>query len=406
MHPNTNLEYEWHPDATISNNRWEVPNPSYVNTGYPTTGPANQAGFGGHNIQAVPDFHYLQRHYSPIPNAFEAHSHYSGNPIPSDRLPVWTDTHQALPYPNHPLSIISPSPLRPTEFARFGSNDLSIADSPLWMVETYGSTSTQPVHSPSTGAPSSSYYPNNASLSQGDTQIIFGRPVPQRRRFSICYRPTSAQYTVNLPNRLSRRPWEFPSCHLSSAAASGQATEHQSDAVAPPGDTPLTADHPNWRLTQEMYDSIVATLDPKKRPNKKMPAPSGQCKLCDSVCKRSGTLQQHIVILHRQKLARRVIAGQQYNVELALAFVVAQVRSDQRGTLRDPESVRFTNLLARYPEGLPVLVPTEFPQLREKLTKFCGEERWTGVKCGCCGMMMSRRIGRKSQMACDKLCTH
>jgi len=447
MPPNTDLEYEWHPDAATSDGRPAVPSPSHVNTGYPATSPAHQATF---EAQGVPDFHYLQRQsfpnsYFPIPNAFEAQPHYSDNPILSDQSPAWADEspRQALPYsPNHPLTIISPSPVRPTEFPYFGSNDLSIANSPSWMVETYGSAQPQlspdesfQAYSPSAGAPSSSYYPTSiartsqqvptiqtsrnevpeqhqhtAPPSQGDTQIFPGRHVPQQQRFSVRHRPTSAPYTVNPPNRPLRWPWELPS-HHSPAAATGEATEHQDDALAPPAETPLTADHPNWRLTQDMYHWMVATLDPKKRPNKKTPAPSGQCKLCASVCKRSGTLQQHIIILHRQKLARRVIAGQRYNVELALAFVVAQMRSDQGGALPDPESIQFTDLLARHPEGLPVLSPTEFPQLREKLMEFCGEERWIGVKCERCGMMMSRRTaleehlpmcpGRKSRRASE-----
>src|ERR1700733_5829741 len=239
MHPNTNLEYEWHPDAAISDGRRAMPNLSHVNTGDPATAPAHQATFEGHDVQAVPDFRYLQRQsfpnsYFPIPNALGAQSHYSGNPIPSDQSPAWGNEspHQALPYsPNHPLTIISPSPVRPTDFASFGSSDLSIANSPSWMVETYGSTqpqlspdeSFQAYHS-SAGAPSSSSYPISIAgtsqqvpmiqtsrnevpeqhqyTSQGNTQIILpGHHVPQQPRFSVRHRPTSAPYTVNPPNR-------------------------------------------------------------------------------------------------------------------------------------------------------------------------------------------------------------
>jgi hypothetical protein len=443
MDPNPNLAYEWHPDAATSHGRQAACNPPHVDIGYPTTVPAHHATFDSHHVQHIqtrPDSHYPQREpftnrYISAPDAFGTQWGYSGDSIPATpSARPWTDdpAHHTFDYaPNHPQAIISPSPVRPAEFAYFGSSDLSSANYPPSRVETHGSS--QPQLSPDgssqafslMGAPSSSYYPIATQTAGNDlvrytaagpqgspSQIVFpGRPVPQQQRLSVRHRPMSAPYAVNPPNRPLRWPSDFPGRHSPSAVLLGQAMDRQDDALALSADTPLTVDHPNWRLTKEIYDWMVATLDPKKRPNKKTPAPSGQCKLCTSVCKRSGTLQQHIIILHRQKLARRATAGQRYHLELALAFVVAQMRSDQGGASPDPECIQFTELLARHPEGLPPLAPNEFPGLRGKLMEFCREERWIGVKCGHCGMMMSRRTaleehlpmcpGRKSRRASE-----
>lgn len=429
MHPNKNISYEWHPESVDSHGWQATPNPPDADTNLSTTTPAYQATFD-HHIQATPDSQYVQRQpfpnrYFTTPEAIGTQSNHPGSPISGDQSP-WTGDPSHLTFadsPDRPLTIISPNPVRSTEFAGFGSSDWSSSNNLPSTVETYGPTQPQlpsdqsyQAYSPSIG-PSSSYYPISISGAsqhipviqasgdefsqqhqytalgpQGDTtEIVFpGRPVSQQR-LVVRHRPTSAPYPPHLPNRSIRWPWDFPGRHSPSAPPSGQTMEHQDDALVPPTDTPLTVEHPDWKLTQETYYWMVATLDPKKRPNKKAPAPSGQCKLCASVCKRSGTLQQHIVILHRQKLARKVIAGQRYNIELALAFVVAQMRSDQGGASPDPESIQFTDLLASHPEGLPLLAPTEFPQLREKLMEFCSEERWIGVKCEHCGMMMSRR---------------
>lgn len=448
MYPNPNpTAYEWHPDAPASHGPQAACSPPRVDIGYATTVPAHPATFDHHvqHIQTGPGSHYAQREsftnrYVPVPGALATQSGYSGDSIPATpSAPPWTDNpppHLFAYAPNHPPTIISPSPVRPAEFASFGSSDLSRADHPSSWMEMYGSS--QPQLSadessqafPLLGASSSSYYysmPTQTARNgvaqqhrhtvagpQGNTsQIAFpGRPAPQQQRLSVRHRPMSAPYAVNSPSRPLRWPSDFAGRHSPSAVLLGQTMDRQDDALPLSADAPLTVEHPNWRLTKEIYDWMVATLDPKKRPNKKTPAPSGQCKLCTSICKRSGTLQQHIIILHRQKLARRATAGgQRYNIELALAFVVAQMRSDQGGASLDPECIQFTELLARHPEGLPPFGPNEFPGLQEKLMEFCREERWIGVKCGHCGMMMSRRTaleehlpmcpGRKSRRASE-----
>ena len=74
----------------------------------------------------------------------------------------------------------------------------------------------------------------------------------------------------------------------------------------------------------ETYGWIFAVMYPKRRPDKKKPTPTGPCLLCDSICKRPGILQQHVTVIHRQLLARKRLAGQPFNVGLALAFVVAK----------------------------------------------------------------------------------
>ena len=157
---------------------------------------------------------------------------------------------------------------------------------------------------------------------------------------------------------------------------------------------PFLPEHPEWTLTSDLYRWIFAVLYPKKRPNKKIPTPTGACRLCRSDCKRPGILQQHVRVLHRQRLTRRVLAGQSYNLELALAFVVAEIRStspEQDSTPLVAECHEFLGLVDR-PGGLGPLTPDKFPCLRTQLAELIRGEDWIGVQCKDCGMWATRQV--------------
>lgn len=159
-------------------------------------------------------------------------------------------------------------------------------------------------------------------------------------------------------------------------------------------------EHPEWTLTSDLYQWIFAVLYPKKRPNKKIPTPTGACRLCRSDCKRPGILQQHLRVLHRQRLARRALAGQTYNVELALTFVVADVRSTspQPGPPLVAECDEFLRLVDR-PGGLGSLPPEKLPVLRWKLAELIQGEDWIGVQCKGCGMWATRQVALNEHTA-------
>lgn len=141
---------------------------------------------------------------------------------------------------------------------------------------------------------------------------------------------------------------------------------------------------------------IFAVMYPKRRPNKKEPTPSGQCRLCPSVSKRPGILQQHLTVLHRQRLARKVLAGHQYNAVLAFAFVVAQLESytgvESEGDLTRHECSRFKDLIGRHPLGQDRLHLDEFPLLYQQLAEFSARDSWMGVRCKFCGMLATRPV--------------
>jgi hypothetical protein len=153
---------------------------------------------------------------------------------------------------------------------------------------------------------------------------------------------------------------------------------------------------PNWRLTLQTYEWLFAVMYPKRRPDKKKPTPSGPCLLCDSTCKRPGILQQHLTILHRQRLARKHLAGQPYKLQLALAFVVAQVlcgatlNAEMDDVLQEIQD--FLAALKNSPAGLGTPQPQAFPLLRGKLDELSRRESWVGVQCQDCGMWATRPI--------------
>jgi len=165
---------------------------------------------------------------------------------------------------------------------------------------------------------------------------------------------------------------------------------------------PFLPEHPEWTLTSDLYQWIFAVLYPKKRPNKKIPTPTGACRLCRSDCKRPGILQQHVRVLHRQRLARRAFAGQSFNVELALAFVVAEIRSASPQPEGNPlvlaECDEFWGLVDR-PGGLGSLSLHKFPLLRAKLEELIEGDDWIGVQCKGCGMWATRQVALNEHTA-------
>jgi hypothetical protein len=143
---------------------------------------------------------------------------------------------------------------------------------------------------------------------------------------------------------------------------------------------------------------------PKRRPDKKKRTPSGQCRLCDSTCKRAGILQQHVTILHRQRLARKHLAGKPYDLKLALAFVVAQVLCGVANVQTDAvqESQAFLAILKSNPGGLNPPLPDVFPSLLRKLDDFSKLQSWVGIQCRFCGMWATRPVALEEHAA---ICT-
>jgi len=172
----------------------------------------------------------------------------------------------------------------------------------------------------------------------------------------------------------------------------------------PPPRTEGAGNHPEARcLTLDTFQWLFAVMYPKRRPDKKKPTPSGPCQLCDSTCKRAGILQQHVTILHRQRLARKHLAGKPYDLQLALAFVVAQVLCEAAVNAHidavHQESQAFLAALRDNPTGLDPLVPSTFPSLRQKLDEFSRLESWVGVRCQDCGMWATRPVALEEHAA-------
>ena len=150
--------------------------------------------------------------------------------------------------------------------------------------------------------------------------------------------------------------------------------------------------HDDWRLTVPVFNWLSAVLDPKRRPDKSTPAPSGNCLLCDTFCQRPGTLQQHVICQHRMRVARQYIQRRPHNDLLALAFTVLQLHSDRRPGPVETECAHFRHLLiSSPPAGLQGFSSDAFPLLRETLHEFCHTDRWKGVTCEYCGLLAQRR---------------
>lgn len=164
---------------------------------------------------------------------------------------------------------------------------------------------------------------------------------------------------------------------------------------------PLDPDDPNWNLSLELYEWIFSVLYPKRRRNKEANAPSGPCRFCSTVSKHAGSLQQHLIVLHRQRLARKVHTGWEFNRLLALGFAVAEMESEPRKISRGDldstaeETHRFRDLLTLGPLSKETIDMDAFPILTERLTEFCHRESWIGVNCPNCGTWATRRVALK-----------
>lgn len=153
-------------------------------------------------------------------------------------------------------------------------------------------------------------------------------------------------------------------------------------------------------LTRGLYDWIFAVLYPKRRSDKSVPTPSGACRLCNAFCKRPGILRQHVAIVHRQRIARKVVIGEPFRAELALAFVVAQLENDMSGdTLIVAEMAAFKKSLIK---GNVFFSTDDSPALHQKLHEFCKDSSWVGVKCEGCGTWLTRPVALVDHAA---LCT-
>lgn len=210
----------------------------------------------------------------------------------------------------------------------------------------------------------------------------------------------------------SNEPYPAPQSHippprLTQRASISQFPEHTSPSesftsTSPSASSsqPLAPDNSEWRLTPVVYQWLFAVMYPKRRPDKSQPTPTGPCLLCDTVCKRPGILQQHLIIVHRQRIARKLHGGQRFSFELALAFVVAQIRSvpNREYSLLEGECDLFCGTLENNPGGLAALGHDELPLLRQKLNEFARDESWIGVQCQLCGVWATRPVAMEEHL--------
>ena len=202
-----------------------------------------------------------------------------------------------------------------------------------------------------------------------------------------------AQIDGRLSHTPPSQPLPAPYSHQAVTLSASNITDvMMSSPISYDGAATLESSHPDWRLTPEAYEWLFAVMYPKRRPNKKIPTPSGPCLFCGSICKRPGILQQHLTVIHRQRLARKHLAGQPYNVGLALAFVVAELRCSAKAQSNAAlqECRAFLGALRANPAGLESPGPDMYLWLRQKLDEFCGLQSWVGVQCRKCGMWATR----------------
>lgn len=156
-------------------------------------------------------------------------------------------------------------------------------------------------------------------------------------------------------------------------------------------------------MSLDIYEWMFAVLYPKRRSNKTKSTPSGQCRFCPSVSKHAGSLQQHLIVIHRQRIARKVRANQEINSLFALAFVVAQLEAepveDHAIDSVAAEYGHFMALLAVGPVSNEHISPDTFPLLMGKLEEFSLRESWIGVSCPSCGTWVTRRSAMREHAA-------
>lgn len=231
---------------------------------------------------------------------------------------------------------------------------------------------------------------------------------------------TSVPYNYPQDHTVPPNPLETITSYSSSAPGYAVGNYISLKPPEPGGTTQLSPDHPDWRLTAEIYQWLFAVLYPKRRPDKSRATPSGQCLLCETVCKRAGILQQHLLIVHRQRLARKIraaaTAGQEYtrahpvtgsHEQLALAFAVAQIRSISQRPLNNPLEAECDAFLAPLTVPPYLMEPTGtdrapmrvvFSLLYAKLLEFSLEESWVGAQCQLCGMWATRPVALEEHL--------
>ena len=159
----------------------------------------------------------------------------------------------------------------------------------------------------------------------------------------------------------------------------------------------------DWKLSRDDFDWLASVLAPKRRANKREPTPSGTCRFCEVVCARAGSLQQHVVFQHRQRIARKHMANDFFNQDLALAFTVLQLDADSEyedmsctdinmGGRRTTEEATECDLFRTHLAEGPVTSLSSYPHLEVRFRRYCMVEKWRGVHCSACGMLVQRRL--------------
>lgn len=280
--------------------------------------------------------------------------------------------------------------------------------------------------------------PLQVCSAEADTHLAeapstFGVPFPTpadqlfRLSNSQSLAPTVSQFSaylvginkIHLPDHLSETAQNLPEVHIQ-RGLTDKPLNHEAEITALSGDAnfvytsvstedgaqsvmPLDPDHPDWTLSHEAYEWIFAVLYPKRRIDKEKSTPSGRCWLCSSVSKHAGSLQQHLITIHRQRLARKIRAGQPFNQTLALGFVAAHLESqygkepteDHNLTINECEGFRALLTLGPLSDKSLGAYTDWFPTLLQKLHELCLEESWIGVKCPDCGTWATRRVALK-----------
>lgn len=179
--------------------------------------------------------------------------------------------------------------------------------------------------------------------------------------------------------------------------------------AAPDAETsriPGPPDHqPIGALDEGLYNWLLAVLYPRRRLNRKAePTPSGRCRLCTTICRRPGSLQQHVQIIHRQRIARKFNNKQPHSRELAFAFVVAHLQASPcgiDGALRQ-ESEQYLDCLRTCPPSGLVLADSDgFPNLERVLSDVISGNGWLGAKCERCSLWLTKTSGlREHRNSC------
>jgi hypothetical protein len=215
----------------------------------------------------------------------------------------------------------------------------------------------------------------------------------------VCQRPRANHKTGSTP--YARGPQKSASLPTSNRRSSHAhtAVDAEIGGAGPPGH------QAGWTLNEELYNWLFAVLYPKQRPNRKAePAPSGRCKMCPTVCGRTGSLQQHVQVIHRQRIARKFNNTKTHCRELAFAFLVAHLEASPcviDGALRQESERYLCRLRTCPPSGLVLTDSDEFPLLERELSDVIRWSDWLGVKCERCNLWLTKTSGlREHRYSC------